>query len=350
MLAAKIIFTIFSLLRRLLGQNARTVWISHSDVILHNPGSRHPDRPERIAAIENELRQSGIWQHLQTAEAVEINDTQLALIHTPKHIRHLEACQPDDGKIHRLDDDTVVSTHSLRAARLSAGSVIQAVNMVMQRKAWHAFCAVRPPGHHARSNRAGGFCLLNNVAAGAMHAIAEHRLQRIAVIDFDVHYGDGTAEILKDDPRILFFNLFEADLFPFPEHDNTPTGSNMVHLPLPPGTESRAFRSSVRRQWLPKLAAFKPELVLLSAGFDAHKLDESGRLNLHEADFAWLTHKIIQTASGCQGRVVSVLEGGYTLEPLAKSAAAHIHVLAGLGKPPCVSDYRKQSANKQRVV
>ncbi|EEZ56402.1 LOW QUALITY PROTEIN: histone deacetylase, partial [Neisseria gonorrhoeae SK-92-679] len=199
----------------------------------------------------------------------------------------------------------------------------------------------RPPGHHAKSGKAGGFCLLNNVAAGVMHAIAEYRLKRIAVIDFDVHYGDGTAEIFKDDPRILFFNLFETDLFPFPENNGMPDGGNMVHLPLPSGTGNRTFREAVRRQWLPRLAAFKPELVLLSAGFDAHRLDESGRLNLHEADFAWLTHKIIQTASSCPGKIVSVLEGGYTLEPLAQSAAEHIRVLAGLGKSDAATAYQK---------
>ena len=210
----------------------------------------------------------------------------------------------------------------------------------MDKKACHAFCAVRPPGHHAQSSQAGGFCLLNNVAVGAMHAIAEYRLQRIAIIDFDVHYGDGTAEIFKDDPRILFFNAFETDLFPFPDLGNGITGSaNMLHTPFTAGTDSPTFRDTIRKQWLPRLAAFKPELVLLCAGFDAHRNDETGRLKLHEADFAWLTHKIVQTASSCKGKIVSALEGGYTLDSLAKSAAEHIHVLAGMKKSDAAVQY-----------
>lgn len=335
----KIILPVRNFLRRLSGKNARTVWISHPSCTLHHPGEHHPESPERIFTIEEALKKQGIWRHLQTAEAQEISDTRLALVHPRTYLRHLEAIQPLPGKIRHLDDDTVIGSESLQAARYAAGAVVQAVDMVMNKKAWHAFCAVRPPGHHAKSDAAGGFCLLNNVAAGVMHAVAEYRLQRIAVIDFDVHYGDGTEEIFRDDPRILFFNLFETDLFPFPQ--NPAGSSNMLHTPFKAGTGSRVFRTMIREQWLPKLAAFKPELVLLSAGFDAHKQDETGRLNLHEADFAWLTHKIIQTASSCKGRVVSVLEGGYTLEPLAKSAAAHIHVLAGLGKPDYVAAYQK---------
>ncbi|AOA45740.1 histone deacetylase family protein [Neisseria meningitidis] len=337
----RLILKFYALLRLFLGKNARTAWISHPACAGHEPGANHPDSPDRILCIEQALRRAGIWQHLQTIEAEEISDTRLALVHSSKYLNRLESCQPQKGKIFRLNDDTAISTGSLSAARFAAGSAVQAVDMVMNRKAWHAFCAARPPGHHAGSGKAGGFCLLNNVAAGVMHAIAEYRLKRIAVIDFDVHYGDGTAEIFKDDPRILFFNLFETDLFPFPENNDMPDGGNMVHLPLPPGTGSRTFREAVRRQWLPRLAAFKPELVLLSAGFDAHRLDESGRLNLHEADFAWLTHKIIQTASGCPGKIVSVLEGGYTLEPLAQSAAEHIRVLAGLGKSDAATAYQK---------
>lgn len=338
----RLFLKLYALLRLFLGKNAQTAWLFHPACTGHEPGVNHPDSPDRILCIEQALRRAGIWQHLQTVEAEEISDTRLALVHSSKYLNRLESCLPEDGKICRLDDDTVISKNSLSAARFSVGSVVQAIDMVMNRQAWHAFCAARPPGHHAGSGNAGGFCLLNNAAVGTMYALAEYRLNRIAVIDFDVHYGDGTAEILKNDSRILFFNLFETDLFPFPENNNMPDGDNMVHLPLPPGTGSRTFREAVRRQWLPRLAAFKPELVLLSAGFDAHRLDKSGRLNLHEADFAWLTHKIIQTASGCPGKIVSVLEGGYTLEPLAQSAAEHIRVLAGLGKSETAAAYQEE--------
>lgn len=244
-----------------------------------------------------------------------------------------------------------MSHGSLQATRFAAGAVVQAIDMVMNKKAYHAFCAVRPPGHHAHSDKAGGFCLINNVAVGVMHAIAEYRLQRVAVIDFDIHFGDGTAEIFKDDPRVMLLNLFENDLFPFvlPENQQG-RNPNMIHTPFPTDTGSRVFRTTIRETWLPKLAKFKPELVLISAGFDAHKLDETGRLNLHEADFAWLTHKIVQTASSCNGKIVSVLEGGYTLEPLAKSAAAHIHVLAGLPKADDVHQYEKRLKGKKALA
>ena len=346
------------ILRRILGVRARTVWISHPMFLRHEPGGTHPESPQRITAILEELKHRKIWRRLQAAEAEEVSDAQLALVHPRRYLRFLESVQPQEGKIYRLDDDTVISNRSLEAARFAAGAVIKAVNMVMDKKACHAFCAVRPPGHHAQSSQAGGFCLLNNVAVGAMHAIAEYRLQRIAIIDFDVHYGDGTAEIFKDDPRILFFNAFETDLFPFPDLSNGITGSaNMLHTPFAAGTDRPTFRDTIRKQWLPRLAAFKPELVLLCAGFDAHRDDETGRLKLHEADFAWLTHKIVQTASSCKGKIVSALEGGYTLDSLAKSAAEHIHVLAGMKKSDTAVQYdhflkndgRKKILNKLSI-
>ena len=327
------------ILRRILGIRARTVWVSHPALLRHEPGGGHPESPQRIAAILDELKRRKIWRRLQAAEAEEVSDAQLALVHPRRYLRLLESVQPQEGKIYRLDDDTVISHRSLEAARFAAGAVIKAVNMVMQKKACHAFCAVRPPGHHAQSSKAGGFCLLNNIAVGAMHAIAEYRLQRIAIIDFDVHFGNGTAEIFKGDPRILFFNAFETDLFPFPDLENGTAGSNMLHTPFSAGADSSAFRDTVRKQWLPRLAAFRPELVLLSAGFDAHRDDETGRLKLHEADFAWLTYKIVQTASSCKGKIVSALEGGYTLDSLAKSAAEHIHVLAGMKKSDAAVRY-----------
>ncbi|MCF7529349.1 histone deacetylase family protein [Neisseria lisongii] len=327
-------------LRRLFGRHARMAWVSHPIFMQHSPGKDHPDSPQRIAAIQTALKEQKIWPYLQNIEAVEVQDKQLALVHPRNYLSRLEANQPQEGKIYRIDDDTVMSHQSLSAARFAAGAVVQAVNLVIAKKAHHAFCAVRPPGHHAHSSKSGGFCLINNIAVGAMHAIAEYRLKRVAVVDFDVHHGDGTTEIFKDDPRILFLNTFETDLFPFPEGNiERGTNPNMLHTPLLRGTGSRRFRKIIRTQWLPALKRFQPELVLISAGFDAHRQDETGRLNLHEADYAWLTHKIIQAASECSGKIVSVLEGGYTLEPLAKSAAAHIGVLAGLPKAQYAAAY-----------
>ncbi|OSI11573.1 histone deacetylase family protein [Neisseria zoodegmatis] len=329
-------------LRRMLGRQARAAWISHPLFLHYGCGNGHPESAERIKAIEAEIKKQGFWDVFQKIEAAEVSDSQLALIHPRKYLRFLESVQPQPGKIYRIDDDTVMGSGALEAARYAAGAVAAAVDMVMKGEAFHAFCAIRPPGHHAKSDQAGGFCLVNNVAVGVMHAIARFRLERIAVVDFDVHHGDGTAEIFKDDPRVLFLNSYEEDLFPFPNQESTEKPSPYaVNIPLAPNSSSRDFRETVRKHWLPKLLAFQPELVLLSAGFDGHKSDETGRLNLHEADYAWLTHKLIQTASSCKGKIVSVLEGGYTLDSLAKSSAAHLYVLAGLGKPECAVIYDK---------
>lgn len=326
-------------LRKLLGRKPRSAWVGHPIFMQHEPGNGHPESAQRLTAIQAELQAQRIWPRFKTIEAEEATDKQLALVHPTRYLNFLESVQPQPGKIYRIDDDTVMSHSSLAAARYGAGAVISAVDKVVTEHAWHAFCAIRPPGHHAQSDKAGGFCLLNNVAVGAMRAIAEHRLQRIAIIDFDVHHGNGTAEIFKDDPHILFLNSCESDLYPFP--DPAADSANTVNLVFPPGSGSLEFRRQVRTQWLPRLSAFKPELVLLSAGFDGHRDDDIGRLNLHEADFAWLTHKIMRATDECKGRIVSVLEGGYQPDSLAKSAAAHLYVLTGMGKPPCAVTYDK---------
>lgn len=330
-----------SQLRRFIGKQAKTAWISHSIFTESLIDILHPESPKRIPAIEKELKKQGIWKALQKIKAPEVEDSRLALVHPRKYLHFLESVQPRKGKIYRLDDDTVMCSQSLLSARYAAGAVVKAVDMVMKKDAFHAFCAVRPPGHHAQSDKAGGFCLLNNVAVGAMHAISRFRLQRVAVIDFDVHYGDGTAEIFKDDPRVLFLNCYQQDLYPFPSQCCDGDDTYCVNIAFPSQTGSNVFRKAIRAHWLPKLKAFKPELILLSAGFDGHKHDETGLLNLNEADYAWLTDKIIQTASSCKGRIVSVLEGGYTLDCLAKSAAAHLHVLAGLGQPEYALQYEQ---------
>lgn len=335
-------------LRKLLGRRPRSAWISHPIFLQHEPGEHHPEAAGRIAAIEAELERQAVWPRLKRIDAEEATDKQLALVHPTKYLHFLESVQPQPGKIYRVDDDTVMSHDSLTVARYGAGAVVKAVDKVITEHAWHAFCAIRPPGHHAESNKAGGFCLINNVAVGAMRAIAEHRLQRIAIIDFDVHHGNGTAEIFKDDPRILFLNSCESDLYPFPEQDSAGKNPHMVNLIFPPHTGSLEFRKQIREQWLPRLSAFKPELVLLSAGFDAHRDDDMSRMNLHEADFAWLTHKIMQATGECKGRIVSVLEGGYRLDSLARSAAAHLYVLTGLGKPACAVEYERYLKSQQQ--
>ena len=328
-------------LKRLLGRHPPMVWFSHPIFLRHEPGQSHPDAPRRVQAIEYELRRQGIWPKLVEREGPEVADRQLARVHPRHYLQMLESRQPPEGKISRLDDDTVMSHESLAAARFAAGSVVRAVNEVLKDKAYNAFCAVRPPGHHAQTDRAGGFCLINHVAVGAMHAIAEHRLERVAIIDFDVHRGDGTEEIFKDDSRVLLLGMSQNGLFPFQREMVGGSNPNRVAIDLPAGADSQTLRDLVRREWLPALSAFKPQLILLSAGFDGHRHEALSDTDFHEADFAWLTHRIMQAAGSCRGRVVSVLEGGYSLEPLVKSAAAHIHVLAGMGKPECAVIYDK---------
>ena len=328
-------------LRRLLGYPMLTAWFSHPIMLQHEPYLHHPDSPQRLSAIEHELKRQAIWSHLIQYQAEEANDAELALVHTRNYLRGLEAVQPPEGKIYRLDDDTVLTHDSLQAARYAAGAVIQAVNYVMQKKAHNAFCAVRPPGHHGKSAQSGSFCLINNVAVGAMHAIARFRVQKIAILDFDVHRGDGTEAIFCDDPRVLLLGISQDALYPF---QSTPTLGKNPHLHnflLPPFADSYLFRQVIQQEWLPHLKAFKPELVLLSAGFDAHRAEPLSDTELHEADYAWLTHKIMQTVPQCKGKIVSVLEGGYQPEALAKSVAAHLYVLTGMGKPECAVEYDK---------
>ena len=319
----------------------KMLWISHPIFDLHEPGSRHPDVVGRIAAIQAELKYQQIWPNLKQIQAEEASDKQLALVHARQYLYFLESMCPQPGKIYRVDDDTVIGHDSLVAARYAAGAVIKAVDAVMEQKAQHAFCAIRPPGHHAQSRQAGGFCLINNVAVGVMHAIAHYRLQRVVIVDFDVHHNDGTAEIFANDPRVLLLNSCSDSIFPFPKQSSQP--DNAINIFLPAGSGSKLMRERVRAEWLPKLDKFRPELVVFSAGFDANRQDPTGNLNWHEADYAWLTHKIIQTASNsCDNRFVSALEGGYDLDALGKSAAAHLYVLSGMGKPPCAVEYDKQ--------
>ena len=328
-----------SWLRRLLGYPMLTAWFSHPIMLQHEPCFHHPDSPSRLSAIEHELKRQAIWSHLIQYQADEASDAELALVHTRNYLRRLETVQPPEGKIYRLDDDTVLTHHSLQAARYAAGAVIQAVNYVMQKKAHNAFCAVRPPGHHSKSDQSGSFCLINNVAVGAMHAIARFRLQKIAILDFDVHRGDGTEAIFFDDPRVLLLGISQDALYPFNTLPISGSNPHLHHFPIPPYANSQQFRQIIQQEWLPRLKSFKPELVLLSAGFDAHHAEPLSDTQLHEADYAWLTHKIMQAVPQCKGKIVSVLEGGYQPEALAKSVAAHLYVLTGMGKPKCVVEY-----------
>ena len=312
-------------LLRLLAIKGRTAWIFSPACRTHFVSGEHPESPKRL--IERVLRKSGLWHLLQKIEAPEVTDIQLSRVHTRKYLNSLENQIPSNGTV-KIEEDTYLSRDTLAAARHAAGAAIKAVDMVMKKQAKNAFCAIRPPGHHAHADKAAGFCFINNVAVAAMHAIAEYRLQRVAIVDFDLHHGDGTEDIFRDDPRVMLLSSFEHPLYPFSGVPFTGSNPNVINSPLKAGDGSNEFRDVVRAQWLPRLASFRPQMIFFAAGFDAHRNDDLGHLNLTEADYEWITKKIMLIANRhSQGRIVSVLEGGYKLTSLAKSAKAHIACL-----------------------
>ena len=248
-------------------------------------------------------------------------------MHGAAYVDLLEQASPASG-LRYLDPDTALCAHSLTAARHAAGAVVLAVDLVMSGKCETAFCAVRPPGHHAESQRAMGFCLFNNVGVGIAHAMAAHGVERIAVVDFDVHHGNGTEEMFAGDPRVLMVSTFQYPLYPYSGVE--PMGPNMLNVPLPPGAGSDAFRDVVRSRWLPALEAHRPQLTMISAGFDAHRDDPLASLEFTDADFAWVTRELCDVARRHgNGRVVSTLEGGYALSALGRSAAEHVREFVG---------------------
>nr|WP_259368278.1 histone deacetylase family protein [Chromobacterium violaceum] len=289
-------------------------------------GVGHPECPERLTAIRDQLMASQIFDSLQEIEAPEVSYEQLARVHPPRYVEYLEACAPSVGTF-RMDPDTAMSPGTLKAARRAAGAVVKAVELVAEDKAPNAFCAIRPPGHHAESDKAMGFCFFNNLAVGVTHALAHYKFERVAVVDFDVHHGNGTEEILHDDPRVLMVSVFQHPFYPY--SGDEPMGPNMHNVPLKAGSGGREFREAVENVWLPQLHEFQPQMLFISAGFDAHREDDMGSLGLTESDYEWVTRHLVQIADQyCAGRVVSVLEGGYDLSALGRSVAAHIRVLS----------------------
>ncbi|VEB44891.1 Histone deacetylase-like amidohydrolase [Chromobacterium violaceum] len=279
-----------------------------------------------MTAIRDQLMASQIFDSLQEIEAPEVSYEQLARVHPPRYVEYLEACAPSVGTF-RMDPDTAMSPGTLKAARRAAGAVVKAVELVAEDKAPNAFCAIRPPGHHAESDKAMGFCFFNNLAVGVTHALAHYKFERVAVVDFDVHHGNGTEEILHDDPRVLMVSVFQHPFYPY--SGDEPMGPNMHNVPLKAGSGGREFREAVENVWLPQLHEFQPQMLFISAGFDAHREDDMGSLGLTESDYEWVTRHLVQIADQyCAGRVVSVLEGGYDLSALGRSVAAHIRVLS----------------------
>jgi acetoin utilization deacetylase AcuC-like enzyme len=302
-----------------------TAFIHHRDCLLHDMGAGHPECPERLSAIEDHLIGTGVLEHMEVVDAPEVTREQLLRVHGAGYVEALETASPHTGLVH-LDPDTAMNPHSLQAARHAAGAVVMATDMVIGGLAQNAFCNVRPPGHHACRDRAMGFCFFNNIAVGVAHALDHHGLQRVAVVDFDVHHGNGTEDIFRDDPRVLMVSTFQHPFYPYSGVEGR--SERMVNIPLAAYSTGEPFRRAVEDYWLPALEAFRPEMVFISAGFDAHRDDQMAMLGWVEADYAWVTERIMEVARRhAGGRIVSSLEGGYDLGALARSAARHIRTL-----------------------
>ena len=305
-----------------------TAYITHPLCLKHDMGSYHPESPARIQAIEDQLIAAGVMDQLQRHEAPEATREQLVRAHAAGYVDFIAANAPQHGIV-ELDPDTSMNPFSYPAALRAAGAVVLGVDLVMAGKAENAFCNIRPPGHHAERANAMGFCIFNNVAVGVAHALAHHGLKRVAIADFDVHHGNGTENIFHDDPRVMLCSTFQHPFYPYRGADSG--NDHIINVPLPAGTDSAGFRAAVTQHWLPALERFQPELLMFSAGFDAHRDDDMAMLRLTEADYDWVTKVVKRIAEKyAHGRIVSALEGGYELHALGRSALAHVRVLSGL--------------------
>jgi len=302
-------------------------YISHRDCLLHEMGQHHPERPSRLSAINDRLIASGLDMALHHYDAPLVEREQLEAVHDAGFVEQIHAAAPAAG-LAWLDGDTAMNKHSLDAALRAAGAVVYGVDLVMQGRAKNVFCGVRPPGHHAEHDKAMGFCLFNNVVVGAYHALNRHGLERVAIVDFDVHHGNGTEDMVAGDQRILFCSTFQHPFYPGTGTDCR--ALNIVNTPLAAGAGSAVFREAVTHYWLPRLEAFAPQLILVSAGFDAHQADDMGGLNLVDSDYGWVTRRLCaQAERSASGRIVSSLEGGYDLHALARSVEAHLKAFLG---------------------
>jgi acetoin utilization deacetylase AcuC-like enzyme len=310
-----------------------TAIYTHPDCKLHEMGLWHPESPSRLQAIEDQLIASRIDSLLEHREAPEAEVAHIARVHTADAIARVrDNVPPLTGRqsgYYPLDPDTLLNAYSWKAALRAAGAAIAATDAVIAGELDNAFCAIRPPGHHALPSEAMGFCLFGNVAIAARHAMEVHGLQRVAIVDFDVHHGNGTEEVFRDEPRVLMVSFFQHPFYPY--SGAGPHGDNMVNIPVPAYTPGEEVRKLVTEKWLPALHAHQPEMIFISAGFDAHREDDLGQMGLVEADYAWITHQVKEIADQyAKGRIVSCLEGGYNLSALGRSVVAHLKVLAEL--------------------
>jgi acetoin utilization deacetylase AcuC-like enzyme len=304
-----------------------TALFTHPDCTLHEMGEGHPESPLRLKAILAALESSGLAKDLLAREAPLALREHLERVHDADHVDLVFSTAPEHGYAY-LDPDTSMNPKSLSAALRAAGAVVSATDMVVAGEARNAFCAVRPPGHHATPRRPMGFCIFNNVAIGAMHALEEHGMGRVAVLDFDVHHGNGTEDAFHEDPRVMLCSTFQHPYYPYCGADSG--NEHIINVPLPAMTDGRGFREAVERYWIPALESFKPEMVFVSAGFDAHRDDPLAYLKLGDEDYRWVTQKLVDIADRhAGGRVVSTLEGGYNTDALGRCVVEHVRVLAG---------------------
>jgi acetoin utilization deacetylase AcuC-like enzyme len=304
-----------------------TAIFTHPDCVLHEMGPGHPESPMRLRAIFAALESSGLAAKLAMHEAPPAEREHLERVHHAEHVDMIFEAAPERGYAY-LDPDTSMNPRSLSAALRAAGAVVRATDMVIGGEASNAFCAVRPPGHHATPQRPMGFCIFNNVAIGAMHAIERHGLERVCVLDFDVHHGNGTEDAFHEDPRVMLCSTFQHPYYPYCGADSG--NEHIINVPLPAMTDGRGFREAVERFWMPALESFGPQMVFVSAGFDAHRDDPLAYLKLEDADYRWVTEKLMDIADRhAKGRVVSTLEGGYNTEALGRCVVEHVRVLAG---------------------
>ena len=309
-----------------------TAFYSHPDCRRHDMGRGHPECPQRLDAIDDYLLSHGLADALDRREAPLVDLADVGLAHSSGYVSELREFLERvsaSGESRAIDPDTIASPGTWLAVQRAAGAAVAATDAVLDGSAENAFCSVRPPGHHATRDAAMGFCFMNNVAVAARHALDVRGLERVAIVDFDVHHGNGTEDIIAGDERVLMVSIFQHPLYPY--SGGVPKGTNMVNLPLPPYTRGPEVRELIEANWMPRLEAFRPQMIFVSAGFDAHREDDLGQLGLVEADYEWMTLRIKAVADKhAHGRIVSCLEGGYNLGALARSVAAHVRVLAGL--------------------
>src|SRR6201991_4707248 len=305
-----------------------TGFYSHADCLQHEMGHWHPECPARLQAIEDQLIAGRIDALIERESPPLADEADLLRVHTQAHVDHLRHVSPHEGYA-AIDPDTSMNPHSLQAALRAAGAAVAATDAVIAGRFDNAFCSVRPPGHHAEPARAMGFCFFNNVAIAARHALDVHGLERVAIVDFDVHHGNGTEAAFAGDPRVLMCSIFQHPFYPYSGAENQP--ANMVNVPIAARSKGDVVREAVDLLWLPRLHEFKPQMLFISAGFDGHREDDLGNLGLVEADYTWLTEQFRHIADRyAKGRIVSCLEGGYNLSALGRSVVAHVKALAGL--------------------